>query len=117
MCVTTFWTHDSSPWSRKSDPAWLDVASSVRCDPIVQAPWELVLSQGAPVACTSFPMHFKQHVAMIGLPISFCHQLHSLKMVTNFNFLSPAPRGFPGGTSDKEPACQCKRCKRHGFDP
>jgi len=25
--------------------------------------------------------------------------------------------GFPGGTSDKEPTCQCRRCKRHGFDP
>ena len=25
-------------------------------------------------------------------------------------------QGFPGGTSDKEPACQCKRLKRHGFD-
>ena len=25
--------------------------------------------------------------------------------------------GFPGGTSGKEPACQCRRCKRHGFDP
>ena len=24
---------------------------------------------------------------------------------------------FPGGTSGKEPAFQCKRCKRHGFDP
>ena len=23
---------------------------------------------------------------------------------------------FPGGTSDKEPACQCRRHKRHGFD-
>ena len=23
---------------------------------------------------------------------------------------------FPGGTSGKELACQCKRCKRHGFD-
>ena len=26
-------------------------------------------------------------------------------------------RGFPHGTGGKEPACQCKRCKRHGFDP
>ena len=28
-------------------------------------------------------------------------------------------RGLPGDTSGKEPACQCqcKRCKRHGFDP
>ena len=26
-------------------------------------------------------------------------------------------RGFPGGTTGKEPACQCRRHKRHGFDP
>ena len=25
--------------------------------------------------------------------------------------------GFPGGASGKEPACQCRRQKRHGFDP
>ena len=25
--------------------------------------------------------------------------------------------GFPGGTSGKEPACQCRRQKRRGFDP
>ena len=25
--------------------------------------------------------------------------------------------GFPGGTSGKEPACQCRRCKRHRFNP
>ena len=25
--------------------------------------------------------------------------------------------GFPGGTTCKEPACQCKRCKRRGFLP
>ena len=25
--------------------------------------------------------------------------------------------GFPDGASGKEPACQCKRCKRHWFDP
>ena len=24
---------------------------------------------------------------------------------------------FPGGASGKEPACQCRRCKRRGFDP
>ena len=26
-------------------------------------------------------------------------------------------RGFPGGASGKEPACQCRRCKRNLFDP
>ena len=25
--------------------------------------------------------------------------------------------GFPGGMSSKEPTCQCRRCKRRGFDP
>ena len=24
---------------------------------------------------------------------------------------------FPGGTSGKEPTCQCRRCKRPGFNP
>ena len=24
---------------------------------------------------------------------------------------------FPGGASSKEPTCQCRRCKRHEFDP
>ena len=27
------------------------------------------------------------------------------------------PRGLPRGTSDKEPACQCRRLKRKRFDP
>ena len=25
--------------------------------------------------------------------------------------------GFPGSPSGKEPVCQCRRHKRHGFDP
>ena len=38
----------------------------------------------------------------------------------NFIFLHFVNRPyliFPGGTSGKEPACQCRRCKRGGFDP
>ena len=31
--------------------------------------------------------------------------------------VSSAFNSFPGGTSDKEPACQCRRCKRHRFSP
>ena len=30
---------------------------------------------------------------------------------------SPWMAGFPGGASDKESACQCRRCKRHRCDP
>ena len=26
-------------------------------------------------------------------------------------------RGFPGGASGKEPACQCRQTKRHGVNP
>ena len=26
-------------------------------------------------------------------------------------------KGFPGGSAGKEPACQCRRCKRGRFDP
>ena len=26
-------------------------------------------------------------------------------------------KGFPGGASPKEPACECRRYKSHGFDP
>ena len=36
-----------------------------------------------------------------------CYFLHS-----TLSFL-----GFPGGSSGKEPACQCRRHKRSGFDP
>ena len=32
-------------------------------------------------------------------------------------FFWPPPKGFPGGASGKEPACQCKRRERHGFHP
>ena len=28
-----------------------------------------------------------------------------------------SPVGFTGGASGKEPACQCRRCRRHGFNP
>ena len=35
-----------------------------------------------------------------------------------FCFLKiPSILGFPGGASDKEPTCQCRRLKRLGFDP
>ena len=32
-------------------------------------------------------------------------------------FVQHFPWGFPGSTSGKEPACQCRRHKRHRFDP
>ena len=33
------------------------------------------------------------------------------------NWTECAMCGFPGGASGKEPSCQCRRCKRSGFNP
>ena len=38
---------------------------------------------------------------------------HFLFFVTKYSWFM----SFPGGTSGKEPACQCRRHKRHGFYP
>ena len=39
------------------------------------------------------------------------------RVVVGWEVLSEKkPWGFPGGVSAKEPACQCRRCKRHRFD-
>ena len=46
------------------------------------------------------------------------HLLHSLSHYSgSINRSYNHIWGFPGGTSGKEPTCQCRRCKRHGFDP
>ena len=36
---------------------------------------------------------------------------------TGYLFFSSCIMGFPGGTSGKESACQCRRCQRCRFDP
>ena len=65
-------------------------------------------------------------VPLCFLPLRLCH-LHiwgywyfswqswfQLKLVPKQIYASTCM--FPGGSSGKEPACQCSRCKRHGFD-
>ena len=42
----------------------------------------------------------------------YSHRLHQL--IWHILYIHT---GFPGGTSGKEPACQCRRCKQRGFDP
>ena len=46
------------------------------------------------------------------------HLLEFLMKIT-FKYLKKINRylGFPGSASGKEPICQCKKYKRHGFDP
>ena len=47
--------------------------------------------------------------------------LQHVSVLYSFLLLNSSPlcqyRGFPGGTSGKEPACQCRRLKRHRFCP
>ena len=40
-----------------------------------------------------------------------------LSFFKNKKKLRASAAGFPGGTSGKEPACQCRRRKRHRFSP
>ena len=36
----------------------------------------------------------------------------------DIDYMYYMPRtGLPGGAAGKEPSCQCRRCKRWGFDP
>ena len=43
---------------------------------------------------------------------------HARVQISNLSDLGiPCYLGFPGGTSGKEPACQCRKRKRPGFDP
>ena len=38
-------------------------------------------------------------------------------LIAIFDLVPPLRRGFPGGTSGKEPTCQCRRHKRYKFNP
>ena len=40
-----------------------------------------------------------------------CFYLHTLSSLSYFYQCPHHYSGFPGGTSGKEPACQCRRCK------
>ena len=62
------------------------------------------------------------HAMCSGVPLTACIEPGSTHLVAPSgwpwaNYIPNLFIGFPGGTSDKEPACQCRRLKRHGFDP
>ena len=50
--------------------------------------------------------------------LSSCIIKHNrVSMIGVIKGRAPVIRGFPGGTSGKEPACQCRRQERHSFNP
>ena len=44
-------------------------------------------------------------------------QIYAELATVHLQWLPKPTLGFPGGTSGKDPACQCRRLKRCGFDP
>ena len=54
---------------------------------------------------------------MSGPGLSHSESIKSPLLLLLFLYYMNSYWGFPGGTSGKEPTCQCRRCKRHGFDP
>ena len=53
-----------------------------------------------------------QRVGTVGFEFSVNESTVYIKYILNKISLN---MGFPGGASDKEPAGQCRRCKRGGF--
>ena len=43
--------------------------------------------------------------------------LWGCKFYIDFDIEHTLSRGFPGGAGSKEPACRCRWCKKHWFDP
>ena len=56
---------------------------------------------------------FSQHLAIVAARGSSLQGRSRIQHLTCFHMFGTG-LGFPGGTSDKEPACQCRR---HVFDP
>ena len=53
---------------------------------------------------------------LIFFPKSSYKVINKSIKISLFIMLSSFNTGFPGGTSVKELSCQCRRCKRPGFD-
>ena len=89
----------------------------------IQAEWQRLLSY--PLSSTRKPFHCHQASSLQMKSLNF---FFSLKYFPFGNFLLfllyfknytsiRLATGFPGGAGSKEPACQCRKCRRPGFDP
>ena len=69
----------------------------------------------------SFGINSKFHFSSFGrrLGTNIVNKLLNMSLVETINrtLNSTKPWHFPGGVSGKESVCQCRRLKRHGFDP
>ena len=56
-------------------------------------------------------------VVLGAVNLQFQGQFVSISLRPILGIAAAYVMGFPGGASGKEPACQCRRLKRHGFSP
>ena len=66
------------------------------------------------------PVHQPQEILFLIELLNFLKQFKKyllLYFYLDINIMQFQFTGFPGGASGKEPNCQCRRCKRRGFDP
>jgi len=68
------------------------------------------------------PLVYRETFSLLDLPKCKFNQRNEKtqkerKQLSKTIIVYPLNRGFPGGTNSKESACQCRRCKRHRFDP
>ena len=59
--------------------------------------------------------HIKSEVSVS--PIGHFQKSAALEIYLGIFGVYLVLKGLPGGTGGKEPVCQCRRCKRHKFDP
>ena len=89
---------------------WHRESSVVACKPLVASHGIQFLDQGV----NPGPLYWEHRVLATGAPGKSPPYCFCLKMCLTYLIYSV---GFPGGASHKEPACQCRRHKRHVFDP
>ena len=87
------------------------LAPTLSCSPA----WALGL-RGSLQSCTLGQGHGKSEIFQCATPSMRSEHVPELLVLRIEGRLRPH-WGFPGGTSGKEPACQCRRHKRRGFNP
>ena len=110
-CYTSpwLWTFVSSWWFALSPAfSWLQWV----CDRqffwlfLSSRGWHSIISLGSflsPFSCKAFDC--------------FCHSFNDEYLLLWYQKCASVPRASLGSASGKEPACQCRSCKRCGFDP
>ena len=86
------------------------------CEPMDHSPPRSSAHENSPGKNTAVGYHF----LLQGNIYRYIHNISifiiiSLSIYTHIYYIIHLKLGFPGGASGKEYACQCRRCKRHGF--